>query len=64
MDREFEMSRYKLLHLEWLSSEVLFYTENYIQSLGIEHDEKYYEKKNIYISLLYSRNWHNIVNQL
>ena len=32
-------SRCKLLHLEWISSEVLLYsTGNYIQSLVMEHD--------------------------
>ena len=32
-------SGYKLLHLEWISNEVLLYsTGNYIQSLGREHD--------------------------
>ena len=41
MDWEFEVSRCKLLHLEWISNEVLLYsTGNYIQSLGIEHDGK------------------------
>ena len=39
MDGEFGISRCNLLHLEWISNEVLLYsTENYIQSLGIEHD--------------------------
>ena len=39
MDWEFGVSRYKLLHLEWISNEVLLYsTGNYIQSLVIEHD--------------------------
>ena len=39
MDWEFGGSRYKLLYLEWISSEVLLYsTGNYIQSLGIEPD--------------------------
>ena len=34
------------LHLEWIGNEVLLYsTGNYIQSLGIECDGKYYEKK-------------------
>ena len=33
-------SRCKLLHLEWISNEVLLYsTGNYIQALGIDHDE-------------------------
>ena len=39
MDREFGLSRCKLLHSEWINNEVLLYsTENSIQSLGIEHD--------------------------
>ena len=61
-DRELGISKYKILHLEWISNEVLFYsTENYIQSLVIEHDGRYYEKKNVYIymnewvTLLFSR---------
>jgi len=34
------VGRCKLLHLEWISNEVLLYsTGNYIQSLGTEHDE-------------------------
>ena len=34
MDWEFEVSRCKLLHLEWISKKVLLYsTGNYIQSL-------------------------------
>ena len=39
MDREFGVSRCKLLHLEWTSSEVLLHSAgNHIQSLGIDHD--------------------------
>ena len=38
-DREAGVSRCKLLHLEWISDEVLLYSRwNYIQSLGIDHD--------------------------
>ena len=38
-EREFGLSRCKLLHLEWIGNEVLLYsTGNYIQSLMIEHD--------------------------
>ena len=48
-DWEFGVSRYKLLHLEWMGIAVLLHsTGNYIQSLGIDHDGKYYEKKNVY----------------
>ena len=46
MDREFGVSRCKLLHL---SNEVLLYsTENYIQSLMTEDDGRQYKKKNVY----------------
>ena len=35
---EFGVDRCKVLHLEWISSGVLLYsTENYVQSLGLEH---------------------------
>ena len=36
--------------MEWISNEVLLYSAgNYIQSLGVEHDGRGYEEKNIYI---------------
>ena len=38
MDWEFGVSTFKLLHLEWISSEVLCSIGNYIQSLGIDHN--------------------------
>ena len=38
MDWEFEISRCKLLYLEWISNEVLLYSTGiYIQSLVTEH---------------------------
>ena len=38
MDGEFGIGRCKLLHLEWISNEVLLYSMgNYIQSLRVEH---------------------------
>ena len=41
MDWEFGVSRYKLLHLEWISSEILlFSTGNCVQSLEIDRDGK------------------------
>ena len=41
MEWEFSISRYKLLHLEWISNEILLYsTGNYMQSSVIEHDRK------------------------
>ena len=46
MDWEFGFSRCKLLHLEWISNEVLLYsTGNYIQSLGIDRDGKEYKRQ-------------------
>ena len=48
MDGEFEVGRCKLLHLEWITNEVLQYsTGNYIQFLRMEHDGRQYEKKNV-----------------
>ena len=35
MDWEFGVSRYKLLHLEWINWIILYSTGNYIQSPGI-----------------------------
>ena len=70
----FEVSRCELLHLDWISSEVLLFiysTGNYIQALGIDQMEDNIRKGMcvyIYIcmydwvTLLYRRNWHNIVN--
>ena len=41
VDKECGVSGYKLLHLEWISNEVLLYsTGNSIQPLGIEYDGK------------------------
>ena len=46
------VGRCKLLHLEWISNGVLLYrTGNYIQSLGIDGDGRYYDKKNVYHSI-------------
>ena len=51
MGRESGVSRCKLLHLEWVSNGVLLYSiGNYVHSLGLERDERWYEKKNIYIT--------------
>ena len=39
IDWEFEVSRCKLLHLEWVGNEVLLYsTGNCVQSIGIAHE--------------------------
>ena len=74
MDSDFGVSRCKLLYLEWISNEVVKYSPgNYIQSL----DGRKYKKSvcvyvyifiyiytHTWVTLLYSRNWHNTVNQL
>ena len=50
LEREFGVVKCKLLHLEWVRNEALPYSmENYIQSLGIKHDGRQHEKKNVYI---------------
>ena len=39
MGGEFEVGRCKLLHLEWISNDILLYsTGNYIQSPEIDHN--------------------------
>ena len=39
MDRAFGVARHQLVHLEWISNEILLHsTENYIQLLVMEHD--------------------------
>ena len=49
MDWESGVKRRKLLHLEWISNEILlFSTRNYIQSLVMEH-VKDNVKKRMYI---------------
>ena len=47
MDWEFEVGRWKLLHLEWINKILLYSTGNYIQSPGINHNGKEYFKKNV-----------------
>ena len=39
-DWKFEVGRYKLLHLERINKVLLYSTGNYVQSPGINHDEK------------------------
>ena len=52
IDMEFGVGKCELLNLEWINNDVLLYsTGNYIPSLGIEHNGRQYEKKNIYIYL-------------
>ena len=50
MDWEFGISRYKLLHIEWINNEVLLYSPgNHIQYPVINHNGKEYEKECVYI---------------
>ena len=50
MEWEVKVSRCKLLYTEWINNKVLLYcTENYIQYLMINHNEKEY--KYIYICI-------------
>ena len=50
MDGELGVGRCKLLHLEWMSNEVLlFSTGSDVQSLGTAPDGRQYEKKNVNI---------------
>ena len=43
---EFGVSRCKLLYIEWINNKVLLYsTENYIQYPMINHNGKYYFKR-------------------
>ena len=52
MDRESRVNRCRLLHLEWISNEILLYsTGTYIQSPGRDHDGRQYEKKNVYLCI-------------
>ena len=68
MDWESGVSRCTLLLLEWISNGALLCsTENFMQSLLIQHGRRQYEKKNVmydWVPFLYSRNGQNIINQL
>ena len=63
MDGEFGIARCKLLHLEWIRNGVLLYsTGNYVQSLGVENDGRWYEKKYVCVyNLLYIYDWVTIL---
>ena len=68
MNWDLGISRCKLQYTEWINNKVLRdSTGNYIQYPGINHNEKNMQKCVCvykWITLLYSRNLHNIVNQL
>ena len=48
MDREFGVSRYQLLHLEWINKILLYSTGDYTQFPGIDYDGKEYKKECTY----------------
>ena len=66
MDWEFEVSWYKLWHIEWVDNKVLYSSGNYIQYPGMNHNWEEYEKECVclynWITLLYT--WDYTVNQL
>ena len=50
LDWEFGVSRYKLVHTEWINNKVLLYsTGNYIQYPVINHNGKEYKRECVYI---------------
>ena len=50
MDLEFGISRYKLLHIEWMNNKVLLHsTGNYFKYPVINCHGKEYEKECIYV---------------
>ena len=51
MDGEFGVRGCKLLHLEWISNEILMYRT--VLSLGLEHDGREYEKKMCVCTYIY-----------
>ena len=64
-DREFGISRCKLVYIGWINNKVLLYsTGNYIQYPVINHKGKEYEKEYICITESLCCTADNIVNQL
>ena len=52
MDGDLGVGRCKLLHVEWISNEVLLHsTGNYIQPLEIDCNGRQHEKKNVHICM-------------
>ena len=61
--------QFENIYIGWINNKVLLYnTGNYIQYPTINHNGKEFLKKKVYMhvaeSLLYSRCWDNIINQL
>ena len=46
---EFGISKYKLLHIEWINKVLLYSTGNYILYPGINHNGKEYKKECMYV---------------
>ena len=68
MNADFGVGRFKQLHLEWMSNEVLLYsTRTYTQYLEIEHDGRQHKKEVVYIYIyihhIYVRLVHYAVQQ-
>ena len=60
---EVEISRYRLLYMEWINHKVLLYSAgNYIQYTMIDHNKKEYEKECMYIHIYVQLN-HFFVQQ-
>ena len=55
MDGEFGVGRRKLLHRKWINNILQYSTGNSIHSLGIDHDGRPYEKKNVELLLWCNR---------
>ena len=64
VDWVFAISRCKLLHLEWINKVLLYSTGNYIQYPVINYNGKECLYVYNWVTLLYSRDWHNTVHQL
>ena len=61
MHWESGVSRWKLVHLEWIKNKVLLYsTGNYIQPPEIDNDEKEYKEEYIYVCMY---NWVTAIQQ-
>ena len=58
MDWKFGVGRYKLLHIEWINSNILTYsTGNYTEYPMIKHNRKDYKKectKNVHMYIIQS----------
>ena len=51
MEQAFEVSRWKLLHIEQINKALLYSTGSYIQHHEINHNGKGYKKEHIYFDI-------------